>query len=244
LFVSHDTASVVNLCDHAIWLNFGQIHGEGSPKSVTEDYLAELYESIQGKSSERTLVENGLRVDDISNLRDMRQDFINSTQYRNDLQVFDFNPNSPSFGKKGGEIISVVLNDMMGNPLIWIVGGEGVQLSVLCKANEKIDSPIIGFFLKDKLGQNLFGDNTSRFNSPPLALIEKGKKAQATFEFIMPILPSGDYTLTVALASGSQADHIQHDWIHDAVTIKSQSSSVSTGLIGIPMSKIELKNYE
>lgn len=244
LFVSHDTASVVNLCDHAIWLNFGQIHGEGSPKSVTEDYLAELYESIQGKSSERSLVEDGLQVDEVSNLRDMRQDFINSTQYRNDLQVFDFNPNSPSFGKKGGEIISVGLYDLMGNPLSWVVGSERVKLSILCKANEEICNPIIGFYLKDKLGQNIFGDNTCKFYSSSLVLIEKGKKAQAIFEFVMPTLPCGDYTLTVALASGSQADHIQHDWIYDAVTIKSHSSSVSTGLIGIPMSKVELKKYE
>jgi len=33
---------------------------------------------------------------------------------------------------------------------------------------------------------------------------------------------------------------IKHHWMHDAVLFKSESSSVATGLIGIPMQYIKL----
>jgi lipopolysaccharide transport system ATP-binding protein len=56
----------------------------------------------------------------------------------------------------------------------------------------------------------------------------------------MPVLPSGDYSVTVALAEGTQEDHVQHHWVHDALIVKSVSLSVCTGLIGIPMQNISL----
>ena len=59
----------------------------------------------------------------------------------------------------------------------------------------------------------------------------------------MPILPKGDYFVTVALAEGTQQEHIQHQWIHEAVLFQSHSSSVSTGLVGIPMKEIRLYKH-
>lgn len=58
--------------------------------------------------------------------------------------------------------------------------------------------------------------------------------------FTMPILPLGDYSITVALAEGSQQEHIQHHWMHEALLLKSHSTSVSTGLVGVPMSSITM----
>jgi lipopolysaccharide transport system ATP-binding protein len=47
LFVSHDTAAVVNLCSEAVLLERGQIKSLGAAKHVTEIYLEFLYEKIQ-----------------------------------------------------------------------------------------------------------------------------------------------------------------------------------------------------
>ena len=57
----------------------------------------------------------------------------------------------------------------------------------------------------------------------------------------MPILPVGNYSITAAIANGTQEDHIQHHWIHDAILFRSESSSVCTGLIGIPMEAIDIE---
>ena len=43
-----------------------------------------------------------------------------------------------------------------------------------------------------------------------------------------------------ALAEGTQEEHVQHCWIHDALVFNSQSTSVCNGLIGIPMRDIRL----
>jgi lipopolysaccharide transport system ATP-binding protein len=120
------------------------------------------------------------------------------------------------------------------------VGGEHVRLVVACDARQALRSPIIGFFLKDRLGQRLFGDNTYLTYSAAPVPLEAGERLEAVFEFNMPILPQGQYSLDVAIADGTQLEHTQADWVHDAVVLESHSSSASTGLVGIPMRDIRL----
>ena len=239
LFVSHDTGSVKNLCNRAIWLEKGNMLQDGPPKEVCELYLQAFYEALQGKSSTTTL--KAIKNQDTGRaLKDQRLQFINASNLRNDLKIFEFDQTSASFGKGGAQITGVEFLDKEGLPLTWVVGGEQVTLRVYAIAHTVLDAPIIGFTVKDSLGQALFGDNTylSHVESP--LFCDKGNEIQAEFTFQMPILPAGNYSVSVAIANGSQDEHVQHHWIYDAVLFKSESSSVSTGLIGIPMQKIKL----
>jgi len=240
LFVSHDTASINNLCDRAIWLEKGELIQEGSPKDVCALYLEAFYEEYQGKSIKTKA--RSLKNSDLDNrLRDQRLDFINNSNFRNDLELFKFNPDASSFGKGGGQITNVQLCDENSHPLSWIVGGEKITIRVDALALNELNSPIIGFYVKDRLGQTLFGDNTFlSYKESPL-ICQSESRLSAEFTFNMPILPAGDYSITVALANGTQEIHEQHHWIHDAILFKSHASSVTTGIIGIPMFNITLE---
>ena len=239
LFVSHDTSSIRSLCNHAMWLEKGTVLLSGTPKQVSEDYLQAFYESNQGKGT-KTTIKPAYSQPDSKPKRDQRLEFINQTNLRNDMQLFDFNYDAPSFGQGGASIVSVNLTDIAGTPLAWIVGGEEVVLRVTAAANSDLSSPIIGFFIKDKLGQYLFGDNTFISTLGNETSISTGQLVEAEFTFIMPLLSKGDYSVGAAIADGTQEDHKQHHWIHDALIFKSETSSVSTGLIGIPMHNVTL----
>ena len=239
LFVSHDTGSIKNLCNYAVWLEKGQIIQEGAPKEVCELYVEAFYEAQQGKSS-TTKLREFKKLDDSLPLKDQRLEFINASNLRNDLQIFKFDPDAASFGKGGAQIHDVRLLDEKEYPLAWIVGGEKVTLRVMVHAYQDLDSPIVGFSVKDRLGQALFGDNTFLSYRELLVHCQAGNELQADFVFYMPLLPFGEYSITIAIANGTQEIHEQHHWIHDAVLFKSESSSVATGLIGIPMQHIKL----
>ena len=240
LFVSHDTGAVINFCQRAIWLNKGISKYQGEPKEVAQMYLAELYESQQGESVAFTNSNNKKEDEIEEQFRDMRLDFINTTKYRNDIELFKFSPDAANFGKGGGSIVLVQLLDKEGKPLAWVVGGERVKLIITCLANTNISGPIVGFHVNDRLGQPIFGDNTFNFSKQAPLQISLGQNFEALFEFYMPILPMGDYSITVALAEGTQENHIQHRWIHDSILLKSHSTSAGTGLVGMPMRNIQL----
>ncbi len=246
LFVSHDTGALVNLCSRAIWLQDGQIKMHGKPKDVAENYLASLHNtSIEFEEDTSIAEEKADFVDcdkcpDELVVKDMRLEFINTTPLRNDIELFVFDENGPSFGTGGATVKEVCLTDRDGRPLSWIVGGEPVVLTVIGVANEQLFSPIIGFSIKDRLGQVLFGDNTFITYRVNPVKVEIAQKIKAEFMFYMPILPVGDYTINAGIAEGSQEEHLQMHWIHDALSFKSHSSSMSNGLVGIPMQKISI----
>ena len=243
ILVSHDTGAVMNLCDHAIFLDHGQIEYAGRPKEVTEKYLESIYETRQGasfkvKTAPKKKQEQTERH--LSTGKDMRHDWLNSSNLRNDLECFKFDDNSSGFGKGKAEIINVELRDENGNKLLWIVGGEKVSLKIQCRALYEIKNPIMGFYLRDTLGQDIFGDNTYFTHIDQEFKVPAGCIVTAEFEFTMPRLPVGEYYINSAIAEGTLEEHVQHHWMHNALIIKSHTSSVCQGLVGLPMENIRM----
>lgn len=170
---------------------------------------------------------------------DMRRELLLSSALRNDISIGALKLDEDAFGEGGGRVVDVQLQHLdTGRPLAWAVGGELCRLSVRCHLERAMEEPIVGFFIKDRLGQTLFGDNTCI--SHPRCPLEAGQHLDACFDFRMPILPIGQYSVCVALAEGTQEDHVQHHWVHDALMITSHTSSVAAGLVGIPMLNIAM----
>ncbi len=201
LFVSHDTSSIKSLCNYVVWLEKGKVIQEGEPKEVCELYLEAFYEAQQGKGS-TTKLKVQKKPEVSLPIKDQRSDYINNSNLRNDLQVFKFDPDAESFGKGGAQIHDACLLDENEHPLAWIVGGEKITLRVFVHAYQDLDSPIIGFFVKDRLGQSLFGDNTFLAFREQIIHCQQGDELQADFVFYMPLLPSGEYSITIAIANG------------------------------------------
>ena len=248
IFVSHDTASVINLCDRVLWLDHGQPREMGEARWVCERYLNGLFSSISRDQSGATgqqdaQLESALKRQGRTTLewRDQRADYINSSNLRNDIEVFRFDPEAPdAFGGEEARIIAVRLTDSSGAGLTWILGGERVSLKIEAQTFVFLDRPIIGFFVKDRLGQTLFGDNTYISQLGSTCSAHAGSILTAEFEFFMPWLAKGDYVIQVAIANGEQHDHKQLHWCHEGLLIRSHHDPVSTGIMGIPFLNISL----
>lgn len=246
LFVSHDTNAVKNLCNHAIWLDKGRLRQQGTPKQVCEAYLREFY--AQQKADAPDSVASGshpLSGPDAPGAAaqpkgDQRLPWLNASNLRNDLQVFAFDPQAASFGAGGARIVDVSLCDSDGQPLAWAVGGEAVRLRIAARAAQPLHSPILGFVVKDRLGQVLFGENTYLDYQHDPVPCEAGQTLVAEFDFRMPRMPAGDYTVTATVADGTQQDHVQHHWMFDALAFRSECTSASAGLVGLPMQGVRL----
>jgi lipopolysaccharide transport system ATP-binding protein len=247
LLVTHDTSAVTTLCQRALWLHKGETKGAGAAKDIAEQYLEATYAEKQGVVLFSDKKKSNKKKPDIplqtARVVDQRAAFINRSNLRNDIEVFSFNPDSTAFGAGGAEIESVRLLDATTNdPLAYGVGGEEVLLEVTTRAKIDLESPIIGFFLKNHLGQPLFGDNTYlSYRDTPLH-VHAGEAFVARFRFQMPWLPAGDYMFCAACASGSQTEHVILHWMHDALAFRSQSTHVVGGLIGLPMLAIQFFN--
>jgi lipopolysaccharide transport system ATP-binding protein len=249
-FVSHNPGAVVNLCDRAVWLDRGEVQAIGPAKYVTERYLAKRYqasvkEEAFVKSDNSVVKGSHQEVPDEStdlSFRDMRMSFINHSNLRNDIRVFDFSADTRGFGNGGAHITNARLTDMDGQQLSWIVGGEFVRFVIEAKVLISCNNIIIGFNFKDRLGQVLFAQNTYISHCLKPVEAKTGEVVEAVFTFQMPILPRGTYAVDVAIASGTPTDAVQLEWLHDVFFLESQTSSIVSGLIGLIFDSIELRN--
>lgn len=248
IYVSHDSGSVTGLCDKALWLQRGEVRGLGNAKEVCEGYLDDLFSSLETQTAAMPLADAPAERVQIQRLgepglvwRDQRIDIVNASKLRNDIEVFRFEEKDDrAYGGDDARIDKVMLLDSQRNPLTWVVGGEKTIIRMEAHARVALNRPIFGFMLRDRLGQNIFGDNSYLSCAEEPLTVQAGGHLVGEFEFFMPWLAKGDYVVQVALADGTQQDHRQLHWIHDAVVLRAHHEAVSTGLIGIPMLDIRL----
>lgn len=249
-FVSHDLGAVTAFCDHAIWLEHGKVRGIGTAKEICESYFSEIYvqhssggSSTASKKTEMARVETtnaeGKRADLVEQITVTKSDATLPAGCQN-IEAFGFNLDSASFGSGDAEIVQVEFIGDDGHSLSVCEGGKRVVVRILAKAIHDIHTPIVGFILKDRLGQPLLGGNTYHaYKASPVA-VRAGGKLEAEFHFDLPILAVGDYSIVAAIADGTLQGHVQLHWMHDAVIFKVVSTSIDGVIVGAPLEKIVL----
>lgn len=239
LFVSHDAAAVVNLCRRAIWLDSGHVRMQGAAQDVMEAYMAEQHAVSRQGAGADVKIERKRRESRVD--ADVRAELFREVGIRNRFELFEFDPDQvgTEFGAQAASIESVALENEAGGRISVFEGGEVVRLVVHAKLRESLDQLIVGFYVKDRLGQRIFGDNTFlAYRDAPLSG-KAGEILRAAFTFRMPFMPSGSYMIDAAVASGDQNEHTQQHWVHDALEFRALDETMRHGLVGLPMLAID-----
>jgi lipopolysaccharide transport system ATP-binding protein len=243
VFVTHDIAAVLSLCDRAVFLENGSVQAIGPAKEVCEAYLAKRYDASRFIGSGRKAGNPRQPTETGTFSRhDARMAFINHSNLRNDIEVFDFSPDTRGFGTGGATITQVKLADLTDRQLSWTVGGEMVRLEIETIVGVSCRNVIIGFQFKNRFGQVLFGQNTYVAYALQPVAASPDDVVKAVFTFRLPLLPKGSYAVDAAIAEGTPQQATQLQWLHDAVSLESHASSVVSGLIGLEFDSIELHN--
>lgn len=241
LFVSHDTASVQNLCKSGIWLKNGRMELAGPVKSVSEAYLQYTLQEIYGEESKLTSIAP-IDTGDEEVIEETAPDAEAplAIDYGTVASVSD-NINLAKGWETGqANILSVSLTRLSPGQEGIFEGGERLRMTVRAKAHVQLQNPILGFLVRDRLGQDLFGENTVSFTDCVPTPIGAGDIFEGIFEFKLPMLPNGQYAVMASVADGDRYKNIQHHWMHDALIINVSSSKVRYGLVGIPFERVEL----
>jgi lipopolysaccharide transport system ATP-binding protein len=237
LFVSHDTSAVLNFCRTAVWLDKGEVRMQGAAEDVCNAYAEFCAQEVYGDTVKlRSIAARGGAGDAGDAASSVPATVDRTTQ----VSMFDNLHESGGWKSEKGEVLSVSFEDMAGNATAVFAGGERVRVTILARTIEPMNSPILGFFVKDRLGQSLFGEHTWTHVQPPLQTAA-GSLVSASFVFTLPMLPNGDYAMTVSIAEGDPWEHVQHHWLHDAVIIQVATTRLRYGLVGIPFEQVTMR---
>lgn len=234
LFVSHDSAAVLSLCRTALWLQQGRIAGRGEAKVICDGYLHE-------PSTVRTPRKKAEELVALSDQSDPAKPAQNDSPRLTALPLVE-----KGVGSDGRQawIETIALCDAAGRILHTVTHRERVTLRVCCFTSVGLASPIVGFLVRNRFGQSLFGANTCVREKAIGQGAGPGTRFVAELEFVMPVLHPGDYAMSIALADGTQEEHVQHHWLHDAVAFTSAPSEWCFGLIAVEVVRVQICDIE
>jgi len=141
-------------------------------------------------------------------------------------------------GNGQASIESALLTDTTDQKIEIIEVGSTVRLVVEVWAQSDLPELVVGFMIKDRLGQPVFGTNSHHCRQP-LAQIKKGERIRYLFEFNANIGP-GHYTIALALHTKDTHLENNYEWRDQALLFEVVNNQQDE-FVGIAWLKPSLK---
>jgi len=120
------------------------------------------------------------------------------------------------YGSYEAEIISAELHDSKGRSTSTLISGERARIQVRVARRSDLDCPAVGILIRDRLGNEVFGTNTSLSG---LSLAEEVDQFLVNFDLTMFLGPR-NYYVTVAVHSGRDHLGVCYDWIDNLIAFE------------------------
>jgi lipopolysaccharide transport system ATP-binding protein len=181
LFVSHSIADVRALCDRAILLSGGKVIKDGMPDEVADYYNALI----------------ALKENQTPNIQQSR-----------DAEGWLTTRSGSSEAVIERLAITEAATDL---PLKVIKVGQEVTLTALVSVHSPIEKLVLGFLIRDRSGQDIWGSNTEFFKQA-ITNAAPGTQWEVSYNFICSLGP-GTYSISPALANSESHTSKNFDWI-------------------------------
>lgn len=137
-------------------------------------------------------------------------------------------------GSGRASIDSVALFNAEGAPVEYVAVGEQVCLTINVKVNAALPELVVGYVIKDRLGQDVFGTNTHHLDCVRTSL-QEGDVLSYSFRFPAN-LGVGSYSVAIALHATDSHVADNYEWRDLALlfNVVNLSKSTFVGLAWIP----------
>lgn len=195
--------------------------------------------SIQALCNRAILLEKGTVIKDGKPEEVM--DFYNALIAEKEnatVQVRELEDGSVQTRSGSGEasIESVSLHNAAGDPVEYVSVGEAVSLHINTNINSAIPELVVGYLIKDRLGQPVFGTNTHHLGCK-VSDLGAGETLNYSFSFAAN-LGVGSYSVAVALHTTDSHLSRNYEWLDLTLVfnVVNVSQSDFVGIAWIPPS--------
>lgn len=243
LFVSHDSAMVMALCEKALYLNRTSEEYSshiGFSDDICKEYLKDIYDDRQITDSSSSAGDQ----DDLQTppFHDTKNDVARESTFsisnvvpsESIITISNFRRDSESFGDGGGRVTDVEVRNSKQTKATSAKTGDHISIVLSLRANRQINNPVATLILKDRAGQFLFSDGTVDAFINKNKVMMEGDLAEVTFTFQLPELIEGTYSLDIIFTDGTHFDHVVLHWLYDGIEFKVARGRNVVGICGFP----------
>lgn len=194
LIVSHDLNALTKFCKRFILMGNGKVVFDGEANQAITKY----FKLKQGTASEE---QKSILSNEAAEMQDMRSP--KQEQYSGAMNIvidkYFYSINSNAYYEK-------------------CEAGDVFCIQLLVDSNEAYDDVIVGYQIRDKYGNEIFGETSLTSDVNQYAL-EPGKNL-IEFEFQWPEIREGDYFITLGIGRGTDVLLQQEEcWINQAIHV-------------------------
>lgn len=195
LIVSHDLNAMTKFCKRIIVMNKGNLIFDGDPNEAITKY----FKIKQGQISEK----NKIEINDITNF--------NIENYK-----------SPQNEKYSGSMDVIIekyfysINDKQYSE--YCTKNDEFKISLIVTSQKNIENLIVGYQVRDKYGNEVFGETS--LTSPVEQFELKEGRNMISFKFIWPEIREGDYFVTLGIGEGMEVlNQVEQCWINNVIHV-------------------------
>jgi ABC-type polysaccharide/polyol phosphate transport system ATPase subunit len=216
LFVSHATGDVKALGDRAMWLDKGAVKAIGKTDHVVHQYLAAM------SAKDRAYQAHDLELHP-------------DREPSHPAEIVTTIPNiDHRFGDGKAEILGIAVANIDGSRASALKPGSTAVVRISIKAKSNLDRPIVGFMMRNHLGVDIAGTNTTRERAD-LAPMMIGDICTVDFYLDLPQLYASSFSFSPAIANGTLEHYSTCDWIDNALVLQMERAVDNIyGLIHLP----------
>lgn len=238
LFVSHSGSQIVEICDRAVLLDFGEILTIGTPKQVVSCYQKLLHAPADRRDLVREQIRrsrNCYNQPAISTALDASEHDVPADEPLGVQEGFDPTLRSCStmaYESRGAYFESVSILDMAGNEVNSLITGKRYRYVYLVRFTEKAKNVGFGMLIRTVSGVELGGATSANvLNCSPIHA-DHNSAYRVEFSFQCRLNP-GTYFLTAGIMGEVNGEQGYLHRLLDATMFRVQSdgSEVATGLI-------------
>lgn len=193
LIVSHDLNAMTKFCERIIVMSAGQKVFDGEPNEAIAKYFKLKQGALRTEKKSTELNDNNFEI------------------YKS--------PNENSYSGKMDVVIEKYFYSIDNEPFSEVCQKDDeFKVSLVINSYIDIDSPIIGYQIRDKYGNEVFGE-TSLTSPVEQSVIKKGRNV-INFTFEWPEIREGDYFVTLGIGNGTEVlNQVEECWINNAIHI-------------------------
>jgi hypothetical protein len=137
-------------------------------------------------------------------------------------------------GDGRARVIGIAILDERGRQVPMLEPSSRIIVRISVRAHEPLAMPNVGFMLRNQLGIDFSGTNTTRegYELPPM---NKGDVYTVDFHVELPELYPASFSFSPAVADGTLLDYQMCDWIDNAIALQmSRSEGQVYGYVRLP----------
>lgn len=228
LFVSHDISSVRQMCSRVLWIEKGEQKIFGPSDLVCDMYMDKKRQGMNENLG-------------IHPAQEAYQD-IAAVPAEGKLDIPKLSYREGKLKSEEFDILSSFFRDKKGNITNQLVVDEEVSMHVFIKLNRDLSNLIAGFVLENAKGLPVY-DINNYINQQQGISGKAGQVLEVVYYHKMPRLMKGMYVVSVAVAQGTQEQHIMKTWLHGTNDVEIINMGFNSSYIEIP-SQIKVNCYE